>query len=304
MRLIGHLSSESLARTFGDYLYSQHIDNHIEFEKDGGWAVWINDEDKIPQATSILKDFDQDPNHAKFRSGVKEAAQRRAEEARKQEEYRKRVRDVSSIRRPLAEYGFGPVCLSLMVISAVVFVLTRFGASATETVPWLFVSSYIPGDRTFTGLISALTELGHGEIWRLVTPIFIHFGLFHIFFNLWCLRDFGGMVEIRLGSWRLLRMVLALAIVSNLVQYFATGSPVFGGLSGVVYGLLGYIWMRSKFDPASGFFLHPITVVMMIGWFFLGFFPQVLGIPIANGAHAGGLVMGMAWGYLASLRAS
>jgi GlpG protein len=289
MRLIGHLATESSARTFGDYLYSQEIDNHVEFEKEGGWAVWITDEDKIPQASSILKDFDLDPQNAKYRAGAKQAAQRRADEARKKEEYLKRVRDVSSISRPLAEYGFGPVVLVLMLISTVVFVLTRFGTEP-QVVSVLFISGYFD---------SGLTEIRHGQVWRLITPMFIHFNALHIIFNLLWLRDLGGMVEIRHGWWGLLRMVLVLSAVSNLVQYFL-GGPVFGGMSGVVYGLLGYVWLRGKFDPASGFFLHSITVAMMIGWFVLGF-SGILG-PIANWAHAGGLVTGMAWGYLASQR--
>jgi GlpG protein len=289
MRLIGHLTTEPLARTFGDYLYSLQIDNHIEFEKDGGWAVWISDEDKIPQAASILKDFAQAPQDAKYRSGAKQAAQRREDQARKEEEYRKRVRDVSTLRRPLADYGFGPVGLSLMIISVVVFLLTRFGTQP-ETVRWLFMSEYHN---------SYLMEVRQGQIWRLFTPIFIHGDPLHILFNLLWLRDLGGAVEVRHGSWRLLRMVLVLALGSNLVQYIFVG-PAFGGMSGVVYGLLGYVWLRGKFDPASGFFLHQITVVMMVGWLFLG----LTGVMnMANGAHAGGLVMGMAWGYLASRRA-
>jgi GlpG protein len=71
-------------------------------------------------------------------------------------------------------------------------------------------------------------------------------------------------------------------------------------MSGVIYGLLGYVWLRGKFDPASGLFLHPSTVTMMIIWFF-ACFTRWLG-PIGNWAHAAGLVMGMAWGYLSSLR--
>jgi len=71
-------------------------------------------------------------------------------------------------------------------------------------------------------------------------------------------------------------------------------------MSGVVYGLLGYIWIRGKFDPASGLYLHSSTVVMMLLWLVAGF-TGWLG-PIANGAHLGGLVMGMAWGWLSSLR--
>jgi len=71
-------------------------------------------------------------------------------------------------------------------------------------------------------------------------------------------------------------------------------------MSGVIYGLLGYVWLRGKFDPGSGLYLHPSTVTMMIIWFFLCL-TGIVG-SIANVTHAVGLGMGMAWGYLSSLR--
>jgi GlpG protein len=136
-------------------------------------------------------------------------------------------------------------------------------------------------------------------VWRLITPIFIHFDPIHILFNMLWLRDLGSMIEGRQSSWRLAVLVLVIAVCSDLAQYFVDG-PVFGGMSGVVYGLLGYIWMRGKFDPGSGLYLHPSTVTMMIIWFFACFTPL---IPhVANGTHAAGLIVGLAWGYLSSLR--
>jgi GlpG protein len=140
----------------------------------------------------------------------------------------------------------------------------------------------------------------HGEVWRLVTPIFIHFSILHILFNMLWLRDLGSMIEGRQSSLHLLVLVIAIGIISNLAQFYSSHSFMFGGMSGVIYGLLGYIWMRGKFDPASGLFVHSSTVSMMIIWFFLCLFGV---IPhVANAAHGAGLVLGIAWGYLASLK--
>jgi GlpG protein len=80
------------------------------------------------------------------------------------------------------------------------------------------------------------------------------------------------------------------------------GGPFFGGMSGVVYGLVGYVWMKGKYDPAAGLFLHPWTVIMVILWFFVCLTGYVG--TIANAAHAAGLVLGVAWGYLSSSRRS
>ena len=107
------------------------------------------------------------------------------------------------------------------------------------------------------------------------------------------------MIEGRQNSILFLIMTLVLAVGSNLAQYFY-GGHMFGGLSGVVYGLLGYIWIQGKLDTGSGLFVQPSTVVMMIIWFFFCFTPWAGAI--ANGAHAAGLLMGIAWGWLCSLR--
>ncbi len=95
----------------------------------------------------------------------------------------------------------------------------------------------------------------------------------------------------------LLALVLGIAATSNIGQYLVSG-PTFGGMSGVVFGLLGYIWMQGKFDPASGLELHPQTVMLMIGWFFLGLTGMIGNI--ANTAHGVGAVVGIAWGFLAA----
>jgi len=171
----------------------------------------------------------------------------------------------------------------------VVFLLSKGGHEA-QSIRLLFISE---GDAGVFGEVRA------GQIWRLVTPIFIHFGVLHIFFNMLWLRDLGSMVEARESTGKLALLVIALAAGSNALQYLAHG-PVFGGMSGVVYGLLGYIWIRGKFDPGSGLFLHQSTVMMMLIWF-VACFTGVLGA-VANYAHAGGLGLGCAWGYLASLR--
>ena len=60
----------------------------------------------------------------------------------------------------------------------------------------------------------------HGEVWRLVTPIFMHGNILHIFFNMWWLSAFGTMIEVRRGTLRLAGLVLIAAIISNIGQHF------------------------------------------------------------------------------------
>ena len=294
MRLIGHLAEEKGARTFGDYLYVQGIENHLEHEKPDGWGIWINDEDRIEEAAKLLAAFRSNPADAKYRAEAKVAPELRAEAEKREAKYRKKLSDRRQLFRPLGTYGFGPLTFALIALSVTVFLLSRLGKD-----PQPILSLFITDFTASTPLGVNLPEIRHGQLWRLITPIFIHFSVLHVLFNMLWLRDLGSMIESRQSIGQLAILVAAIAACSNLGQFWF-GGPVFGGMSGVVYGLLGYVWMRGKFDPASGLYVHPSTVTMMIIWFFACFTPIVP--HVANAAHAVGLIMGIAWGYLSSLR--
>jgi GlpG protein len=153
----------------------------------------------------------------------------------------------------------------------------------------------------FIGLPGAqgfLPEVMNGEVWRLITPMLIHFGLAHIVFNMMWFFNLGSMIESVQGVGRFALLLLVFAIGSNLAQYAFGQSVYFGGMSGVNYGLIGYVWIRGKFDPASGLHLDKQSVVLAVVWFFLCL-TGWMG-PIANYAHAGGLVLGMAWGWISA----
>ena len=139
-----------------------------------------------------------------------------------------------------------------------------------------------------------LFEVKSGEIYRLLTPIFLHFNFMHILFNLMWLKDLGKIIEKHLGATRFILMIIALGISSNMVQYLIRG-PNFGGMSGVVYGLLGYLWIFKKFNEDSDLIgLPKRDIYMMVGWFVLCM-TGILG-PIANLAHGMGLTLGMIFG--------
>jgi GlpG protein len=309
MRIIGYLPREADARTFGDYLLVQGIENDVEAEKDGTWAVWIRAEDELERAKVELEAFRANPADPKFKKTARAAVDVKEQKRREQAEYEKRLKQRRHLFKPLTGYGFGPVTYILIFISAGVFILSRFGKDYSHLLSLYISEKDISGfaEFSFSDAIKErfihfhylLPEIKHGEIWRLFTPIFLHFSIIHIFFNMMWLRDLGSMVEGRQSSWLLLVLVLALAAVSNLVQYF-WGGPDFGGMSGVVYGLFGYVWIRGKLDPGSGLIMDRTNASMMIIWLVFCF-TGLVG-PIANGAHGAGLLMGMAWGWLSSLK--
>jgi membrane associated rhomboid family serine protease len=178
------------------------------------------------------------------------------------------------------------VTVALIASSVVVSLLANF-----SLVMPLIIG--LPGRPLFSDVLG-------GEVWRLVTPMFLHLSFLHILFNMMWLWDLGRLVEMIKGSVFLLAFVVVTGAASNVAQYAITGSPAFGGMSGVVYALLGYVWMQGKFNPRFGFEMHKATVIMMLVWYVLCW-TGLVG-PIANWAHTGGLVLGVAWGYLAAHR--
>lgn len=179
-----------------------------------------------------------------------------------------------------------PLTVALIGVSVLVSILSGLGRSLNVLVPFLIATPGSPG----------LSDVQSGEVWRLLTPIFIHFGVLHLLFNMLWLWDLGGLLEGKRGTAFFGAFIVAVGVASNVTQYWVVGSPFFGGMSGVVYGLLGYIWMQGKYNPRFGYVLHQQIVAMMLIWYVLCW-TGLLG-PIANWAHTAGLAIGVAWGYL------
>ncbi|MBQ0752739.1 MAG: rhomboid family intramembrane serine protease [Gammaproteobacteria bacterium] len=163
----------------------------------------------------------------------------------------------------------------------------------------VFLSQWFVGGLFYNALSfpQSLAELST-QPWRLFTPALMHLTALHIIFNLLWWVDLGRIVERFQSSWQLLWLTLATAAASNLAQFYASG-PGFGGLSGVVYGLLGYLWLYGKTNPGAGYGLRKEVVILMVAWLFIcmtGFVGN-----IANTAHVVGLLSGCAIGAVTGL---
>jgi GlpG protein len=140
-----------------------------------------------------------------------------------------------------------------------------------------------------------------GQYWRLFTPAFLHFGWLHIVFNSLWLWELGGKVERVMGHLNMFMLFLVIALVSNASQYAFGGPGLFGGMSGVVYGLLGFSWVAPLLQPAWRIQPAPALMLFMVGWLLvcMAGLVEVLGFgAIANAAHLGGLVCGAILGAL------
>ncbi len=187
-----------------------------------------------------------------------------------------------------------PLTISLIACSIVVYLAITLMAQLKAP---LLISEYIR---------PTLPEIQDGQWWRLITPIFLHFSIFHLVFNLLWLWEFARLIEWRQGAVRLLVVVVCVGVCSNLAQYFVSGAR-FGGLSGVVYGLFGYCWILGMIDDKFGIKLNPNIVKLLLAWLVIcwvgawtGLAASLFGIDIANTAHTVGLLSGILCALLAS----
>ncbi|TYK64339.1 rhomboid family intramembrane serine protease GlpG [Colwellia echini] len=125
---------------------------------------------------------------------------------------------------------------------------------------------------------------------RLIGPALFHFSWLHIVFNTMWWWQLGGSIENTLGKMTLINLFLISAIVSNVGQYLVSGSN-FGGLSGVVYALVGFVWWFGYLAPERGLSLSKPLVGFLLFWLVLGFV-DLLPVNVANTAHLLGLLSG------------
>ena len=329
MRQIGSLPDQAAARRFRAWLLASDVATDIESE-DGLWVIWVHDEDQVGSAKTQLEEFVAEPGADRYRLAEEAVeAQQRARPVKP-----KRVPDrpaaagqpwmmtpwrrcratmvligLSVLATALCVRGFDrdrgalefkmayePVMDQLTIVDVEERADGVYVPTYNLSRAWLHIQHAVTRDDEYKPPDSGVGKIVRGQFWRLVTPIFLHFSILHILFNMLWLRMLGGEIEAKRGLCRFVGLVLLIAVVSNIGQYAATESPLFGGMSGVVYGTFGYLWMKQRFDPASGTSLPPSCVFWMLGWFVLCWTGMVG--PIANWGHTFGLASGMLVGLL------
>ena len=153
-------------------------------------------------------------------------------------------------------------------------------------------------------VIFSFNSSGDGHFWRFITPIFLHFGLMHFVFNMFWLVVLGRKIESGAGSMQLFLLVLVIGVLSNIGQYLWSGTDQFGGMSGAIYGLLGYLYAYYKLVKKDLYFIPPELFWFMLGWLIVcasGILEILLGIRIANAAHLCGLMAGSFLGIIFGL---
>jgi len=297
MRSAGTIRDKAQARRFADFLLTRGISARLDHGADG-YTVWVHDEDRVAEVRGELPRFlaaPDDPRYNLSRAAESLRAQaRQAEVATPRPAAPRPAPAVASGVPAAARVGLmgTPLALALIAFSVVVAIYTQFEPTYSPRLAKLTIATIERLDVARIGW-NGLDELRRGEVWRLLTPCFVHMSFIHLLFNMMWIFDLGRQVEASRGTLTLAFLVLVLGCTSNYAQYLADG-PSFGGMSGVVFGLFGYVLLMARFAPSAGMVMSANNALFVGIWFCVCLTGAVG--PIANWAHGVGLVLGLGFG--------
>lgn len=274
------LPRDTDTRPLREALWAHRI-GHRFTEDEDGYTLWLADPGQHDELVKLLERW------------------QRGEPLMSRRQQRRSQRVGSPLAKP---FSIAPVTATLLALCLLVFALMAVLGDLVIVFMTIVPVAVVGGSLSLGSLAETLAS---GQIWRLISPAFLHFGWMHLIFNMLWLWYFGRQVEALQGSGRMLALFGISALGGNLAQY-ATGTVLFGGMSGVDFALLGYVWLMSRRAPHSGFFVPQMLVVFMLGWmvFTMTDFASAVGFGnVANAAHLGGLVVGLVMGWYYSSRA-
>ena len=181
------------------------------------------------------------------------------------------------------------------IIALAIFLtlFTNFGLN-NSLEPLLFIKTNLNSSFENTYLIN-------NEWWRLITPTFLHFSMTHLVFNCLWIYILGQRIEKLDGLSFFLFIFILTGILSNAGQFFWTQQYLFGGLSGAVYGLLGYCFIIELDGRHGRYGLPEALYLFMFIWLLVGF-TGVLSFfgfgNVANTAHLVGMIAGFIIGLI------
>lgn len=265
-------NQQSPAHLLANYLTSQSISATV-MQSDKEFVVVLDDHAHVDRAKVIAEDFLTNPTHPKYQQAAWDSG--------------KNVQLAPSgsgfsVKNIINDAVKAPFTSVVFLLCVAVYTLSLLGLFA-PIAQHLLMQPF-----------SVLSE--NHEWWRLLGPAFIHFSALHIIFNLLWWGMLGARIERTLGVSMLLIVFLVSATISNAAQAIFS-DPVqanlylFGGLSGVVYAVMGFVWWLGWLRPSWGLSLPNSIVGFMLVWLVLGY-ADILWVNMANAAHTAGLISG------------
>lgn len=269
------------------YLNTQGIESTVEFSnqiqassrvpdsdeasdpnKVSGYQVCIAQYEDIPQASRIAKDFVNNPNQPKFQASAWELGEL-SHQASPNE-------NSQNVVLALYEFKRSPFTFIVLALCLLVFIISFLG--------------YLPAMGQLLEIKPMSELLQTHQWWRLVGPNFLHFSFMHLAFNLVWWWMLGRQLELSFGTSSLIIFFFIASLFSNISQLMVSG-PNFGGLSGIVYALVGFVWWIGWLRPKWLISLPNNVIYFLLAWLVIGYF-DVLWVNMANEAHTFGLVSG------------
>ncbi|WP_425640889.1 rhomboid family intramembrane serine protease [Marinomonas gallaica] len=275
MVLIYEFAANEHPQNVSKLLWQQRISHRI-VQASGHDQLWILDPSDSEQALNILQLWQHDPDVTLSESDSPKVKKSRL--------------------NSFQDWHKSPMTLALLILTSVVGLVTGLG-DYLDTLEWFTISSFdIIGNRIQFDPLSEV--LAKGEYWRLITPALIHFGAAHLIFNALWVWEVGRKIERLMGSFVWLIFAVFVMIASNVGQYLINGYPLFGGLSGLVYGLVGFAWVMPVLIHGWPVIISKPLMAFFIVWLLIGYTDvlSVFGLgSVANEAHLLGLVSGLAF---------
>ncbi|WIF62232.1 rhomboid family intramembrane serine protease GlpG [Enterobacter cloacae] len=272
MLMITSFTNPRVAQAFVDYMATQGI--ILTVQQHTKTDVWLADESQADRVNAELARFLENPGDPRYLAASWQSGQTGSGLHYRRFPFPATIRERA-----------GPFTLLLMAACIIVFIIMNVVGDQS-----VMIALAWPYDPSLDF-----------DVWRYFTHALMHFSVMHILFNLLWWWYLGGAVEKRLGSGKLIVITLISALLSGYVQHKFSG-PWFGGLSGVVYALMGYVWLRGERDPESGIYLQRGLITFALIWLIAGWF-DLFGMSIANGAHVTGLAVGLAMAFADTLHA-
>ncbi|TNH04591.1 rhomboid family intramembrane serine protease [Testudinibacter sp. TR-2022] len=277
-KIILSTDKPELALRFRDYIRREYQRDLPLYQQQGYYLLALEEND--PQLSQLLNEAEQ-YRHTPFAEKYMQASWQDGQTYSLKGRFQSLLPNFSQWRSGWNSVVTAPVTALIGLICVLAYLL-----SLSDYQTDLYLSAHFPEN-----------SRQYSEIWRFFTHALVHLSLSHIVFNLTYWLVFGAMIERSCGSGKVLQLFLAAALISGITQNVFSG-PAFFGLSGVVFAILGYVYVMSRVDPLCRFSLPSGFIYLLLAGVAVGFVGPLLNLQVGNAAHISGLLLGSAIAWL------